>query len=474
MTIPADWKAKYLDSIRAAEADERRWRAVEQVLRRLISRLCAAGMGADERLDRQLAKLAAANRRNADTNELEALFASLTDVVAALGPSIAHEHVKPALQALPALQTARSPQATSPERPPGSTSRWDATCAAVAALLEQLSCASAANPAAQALLAKLRDTSTDIGLAEILKQVVVMVRARNDRLASERAETAAVLAHVTERLEDMAGHLTESSGARRSSFDDAESLNAQVLSRVRELTDEVRIATELAPLRSLVAERLKSVADHVRDFRTREQSRFQDDTVRSESLRTRIAELEREAGDLHRNLNQERHRARLDPLTGIANRILFDERLAQELARWQRVRSPASVLLWDIDRFKSINDSYGHAAGDRVLKEVAKCLAGRVRATDLVARLGGEEFVILAVGTPLAAAVTMADELRATIEALRFHFRGTPVRVTASCGVTEFRDDDVAETIFDRADVALYRAKDGGRNLCVAAGAEST
>jgi diguanylate cyclase len=92
-----------------------------------------------------------------------------------------------------------------------------------------------------------------------------------------------------------------------------------------------------------------------------------------------------------------------------------------------------------------------------------------VRAGDFVARIGGEEFAVLLSGLNLAEAVNIANQLRTAVEAVRFHFRGTPVRVTVSCGITELRPDDASEVAFDRADAALYRAKNGGKNLCVAA-----
>ncbi len=127
------------------------------------------------------------------------------------------------------------------------------------------------------------------------------------------------------------------------------------------------------------------------------------------------------------------------------------------------------MLLWDIDNFKFINDSYGHRAGDRVLQSVAACFMAAVRGGDFVARIGGEEFAVLLSGPKLTDAMQIANQVRSAVEALRFHFRGTPVRVTVSCGVTELQQHDTAEAAFDRADSALYRAKNGGKNLCIAA-----
>ncbi|CAN0597787.1 unnamed protein product, partial [Ectocarpus sp. 12 AP-2014] len=114
--------------------------------------------------------------------------------------------------------------------------------------------------------------------------------------------------------------------------------------------------------------------------------------------------------------------------------------------------------------FKRVNDSYGHIAGDRVLQLVARELRDRLRNTDFIARFGGEEFVLLLPETPCAAAEGVLNEMRGHIAQLPFHFRGEPVTVTFSAGVAEFGDGDTEEAVFDRADRALYAAKDGGRN----------
>jgi diguanylate cyclase len=225
----------------------------------------------------------------------------------------------------------------------------------------------------------------------------------------------------------------------------------------------------LVLLQSAVSARLESVTQQVCDFRAREHTRMLEYNGRAEHMRARIADLEREAQDLHSKLDLEKHGARLDPLTGVANRKSFDERFAREITARAQGGSPLVVLLWDIDSFKVINDSYGHRAGDRVLQTVAGCFKSALRAGDFVARIGGEEFAVLLSGIALPEAVDIANEVRTAVEGLRFHFRGAPVRVTVSCGVTELNPDDASEAAFDRADAALYRAKHSGKNLCVAA-----
>lgn len=451
----ADWKARYVDALRELEREEQRFRALESTLRRIVNRLCTAARGQNEELDARLGELTRANSRHADSAELEELLTSLRDAIAALERDAAS----------PATEPPSSVLATgAPD-----SGRWSQTIEAVAVLLRRLTRDDAPDPIAAPMIAELEGIDTDGALAELLLRAADVLRARSERLARERNQATALLAEVTSRLDEVSEYLAGTSKDRERTLGDAEALNRQVVDEVSELNDQVNAARDLAPLKALVGARLESIASQVREFREREESRFLEQTARGQRMHQRIAELERQTRDLERSLRHEQLRARLDPLTGIANRSAFDERLHEEIHRFRRFGTPVSVLVWDIDHFKRINDSYGHRAGDRVLLEVAKCFAARLRTTDVLARFGGEEFVMLLIGTRLPEATQKAEALREAVESLRFHFRGTPVRVTISCGVTELRDGDDANQVFDRADAALYRAKHGGRNVCVAA-----
>ena len=444
MSEAADWKQKYRDSLIEMEAEEVRWRHVEQVLRRLVGRLCAAGMGVNPRLDDELIALAAANRRNADAEELARRAESLTTTVVAV-------------------------DATSPVPTITFPATDIQTRLAVKSLLDRLAADDPKDPLAAALLLELGAARNDTALASVIGRAADLVHERSERLQRERLQIAEILAEVTKRLDEMAGYLSDSNHASRSHFEDTQTYNETVMTQMRELTDEVAGATELGVLQSLVNTRLERVAQHVSNFRAREEFRLLEVNGRAERMRRRIAELERETTDLHSRLDNEKLGARVDPLTGIANRKAFEERFAQEISQQPRGELAVVMLLWDLDNFKNINDSYGHRAGDRVLQSVAACFMAAVRGNDFVARIGGEEFVMLLSGTKIAQAMLIANQVRSAVEALRFHFRGTPVRVTVSCGLTELQESDVAEAAFDRADTALYRAKHNGKNVCVAA-----
>lgn len=157
------------------------------------------------------------------------------------------------------------------------------------------------------------------------------------------------------------------------------------------------------------------------------------------------------------------HIARFDSLTGVANRRYFDERLSASIARCQRQSAPVALLYLDIDRFKQVNDQYGHAAGDAVLREFAARLKACVREGDLAARIGGDEFVLLAEGTHTADdARALADKL-IRVMARPMDVDGRSLAVGASIGVAFSRGAGAAERLLASADEALYAAKDAGR-----------
>jgi diguanylate cyclase (GGDEF)-like protein len=153
-----------------------------------------------------------------------------------------------------------------------------------------------------------------------------------------------------------------------------------------------------------------------------------------------------------------------DPLTGAYNRRHMQERLLDALQASRRGGGPATVLVIDIDYFKRINDERGHEAGDDVLKGLVSLVIERSRRIDLLFRMGGEEFLLLLPATAEGPAVTLADELRASIAAAPF-LEGRPV--TVSIGVAELTTDDTVHSWIKRADDALYAAKDAGRNRVV-------
>lgn len=159
----------------------------------------------------------------------------------------------------------------------------------------------------------------------------------------------------------------------------------------------------------------------------------------------------------------------LDGLTGVHNKRYFDEFLEREFARAQRHGRPLSVALIDLDRFKDVNDSFGHLAGDSVLKMVARLIQSRVRQEELLARYGGEEFVVVLPETDLAGARAFAEKVRQEVEAATAVVDGETIGVTISIGIGTLEAGREGEDLVREADRQLYRAKAAGRNTVMPA-----
>ncbi|MDR9467873.1 MAG: GGDEF domain-containing protein [Marinospirillum sp.] len=168
----------------------------------------------------------------------------------------------------------------------------------------------------------------------------------------------------------------------------------------------------------------------------------------------RMAGLMRET---HRQADELEKLSRTDPLTGAANRRYLEDALAREISRAQRLDSPLTLAFMDLDYFKRFNDTYGHAAGDELLEELVRLWRSVLRDSDLLARIGGEEFVVVLPDT-------CSDEAQEVVERMR---QSTPRKQTCSAGIARFGPGDTAETFVKRADQAMYAAKHGGRNRVV-------
>jgi two-component system cell cycle response regulator len=172
--------------------------------------------------------------------------------------------------------------------------------------------------------------------------------------------------------------------------------------------------------------------------------------------------------DLRRKLHAAEDRATIDPLTGLGNRRHLETRLKAEVAHARRHKVPLSLVILDLDHFKSVNDTYGHEAGDRVLSQFADTMRAVFRADDFGFRYGGEEFVVLLRATPSARAVQAAERLRVELRARKFEVGAPhePLQMTVSAGVASADESNEfnASDLISRADAALYRAKREGRD----------
>lgn len=189
--------------------------------------------------------------------------------------------------------------------------------------------------------------------------------------------------------------------------------------------------------------------------------------LEAERLAISLEASQQSINDMRENLAKAREAGLRDPLTGLYNRRHFDQQLPQALKRAREEGESLSLCMADIDHFKSLNDTFGHPAGDAVLRVVGAMLAENVKGRDTAVRYGGEEFVLVLPQTTADGAASLVDKIRRQLERKKLVLRDTSQalgKITASFGVAELHPDDTPETLVARADECLYAAKNAGRN----------
>lgn len=333
-------------------------------------------------------------------------------------------------------------------------------------LLERLDIPSELNDEVAAVKEMLLRSLQPQEVEKVIIAIAELISEMRSRMQSEKTEIENFLKQLTTRLQEIDSSFQMNVATQRESFREGQALDDAVNVQVQGIEESVKKAEELTALKELVKQRVDTIRTHMQEFRSAEEQRLKKAEQQVEELTEKLESVQGESDKLRQRLQDERNQAMIDPLTGIPNRLAYNERLEQEVARWQRYGSPLVIAVWDVDRFKSVNDNYGHQAGDKVLTVIGKVLHKQSRDTDFVARFGGEEFVLLMPETNLDNAMVATEHLRKAVEATEFHFRGSRVPITISCGVSEFGQGDSSEQVFERADKALYQAKNSGRNRC--------
>jgi diguanylate cyclase len=337
----------------------------------------------------------------------------------------------------------------------------------LAELLRQLDPPAPSRQLHQSLQAQLSAGLSWYGLVPTLEQVSLMVLAV---LEHDRGQFQHFLLQLNQKLAEQHQALARSRQHQQARADADGELDVAVRGEVNALKGQMVGATTLEQLKLDVASRLDSIVGAMDCHRHTEQARQAELQHQLTLMADRLRAMEEGAAQLEQHVAEQRRMALLDPLTQLPNRRAYEERMQQEFERWQRYQRPLTLAICYADNFKSINDSYGHLAGDKVLRILAGTLRDRLRKSDFVARYGGEEFVVVMPETDGQQALKALDTLRLAVAECPFHFREQPVPVTLSVGIACFGAGDRPDDVFERADSALARAKRAGRNQCQLAG----
>ncbi|WLH35765.1 diguanylate cyclase [Pseudomonas sp. FP2196] len=328
-------------------------------------------------------------------------------------------------------------------------------------LLDDLTLPERHRPQAEAMRERLKHGLNWYELIPILDDLATLMLAITD---SGQHEFEAYLQQLNERLEAFQSNLQAASEGHADNSSAARAMDTQIREQVDGLQTSVQEAADLDDLKQVLENHLEGLLGTMDQHQKQRDAREQEVAARLKGLSERVAHMEQEAQGFREHLEEQRQKALIDPLTGLPNRAAWSERLEHEIKQWQQHGNTLSLAMLDLDHFKRINDNYGHLAGDKVLKIIATVLRKRLRGSDFIARFGGEEFVLLLPATPPAIGAKLLETLRAAIEACPFHFKGERVTITISMGLATFRSGEHSDLVLKRADQALYRAKNAGRN----------
>ncbi|WP_323813339.1 GGDEF domain-containing protein [Cellvibrio sp. NN19] len=257
-------------------------------------------------------------------------------------------------------------------------------------------------------------------------------------------------------------------GAVKNTRDEREAsrkLQADVMREMSDLENTAASATDINHLKNTVKSQLGNIRQAIDSYQQTDQAQ-QYLAEQLQALGAKIKSMEAEAESNRTTLEKHRQKALQDTLTELPNREAYKERAIAEVQRWQRYGRPLTIAIFDIDYFKKINDTYGHQAGDRVIKVIGRSIAKRLREVDFFCRYGGEEFVALMPETDSSTALGVLEKIREAIAKASFNYKEQPMSITLSIGLTEFKSNDNLASAFERADQALYSAKAAGRNCC--------
>jgi diguanylate cyclase len=485
------WKKKYFDQLEEFEGEQKQWHEAEDLLRITVSRLTLAADGLDDGLDRQLRDLRNAVRDRAGTTQLRSRVDDMSKTLLTLDKQHKHiemssEETAPVADSAPgsglmqrlfgtqdktrgnetAQSAAKADKGSFTQQAQHST---DAVREILIHLLESLSLPNEFVEKLDAIREQIKKIREGQSWGRIVEQIAELIHTIRINTQKEKQGIEDFLLQLTERLQEVDLRLRGSGQYYDESLQAGEQLDSAVKEEISGIENSVRDASDMGQLKQVVQTHIESVLLQMEKHRQLEQHRHQQSKAQIAKMSERLHDMEKESEVLRSRVQEERNQAMTDVLTGIPNRLAYEQRLEQEIARHKRFDIPLVLVVWDVDHFKNVNDSFGHRSGDKVLRTIARVLAAGIRKTDFVARYGGEEFVQLMTGSSLQECLPVAEKLRSAVESTGFHFRDQSVTITASCGLAKFHDGDSIEQCFERADNALYKAKQQGRNRCVVA-----
>ncbi|MEA2061187.1 MAG: diguanylate cyclase [Thermodesulfobacteriota bacterium] len=287
-------------------------------------------------------------------------------------------------------------------------------------------------------------------------------------VTNDREIIARFLKEIVKKILEIETGLDRSLKKTQDAMQSSSGFKSLLKVELKEMKTSVDLARDLEDLKAAVSGRLTHIEEALKKKTAKDQAVQKAVQTNVSSFQSGFFKLKQELEDATKHAEDLETQLNHDPLTKAFNRRAYDRKIKEEMERFLRYGTVFSLLEMDADHFKKINDKYGHSIGDSCLKEIIKRTGPLLRTNDMLARYGGEEFVVIMPGTDGKGAEHVAEKIRQTIERIEFIYREDIVRVTVSIGASEVKQEDASHLdLFNRADSAVYQAKEGGRNRVV-------
>ncbi|MEO1320176.1 MAG: diguanylate cyclase [Pseudomonadota bacterium] len=436
------WKAEYRSLLEEQETQTQQWSAMRTLLQDMLRAVLNACVGWSDEIDEEIEVL----RIQVEQAYTPAQLESLQKAAGRLSTALRGQR--------------REPQAGAQSRDLG---------AELDDIQQRFLSRLAAEPLLSACVTNGMGETSQASAANGLDVLADALIAAFRELSAQKAEAERFVSEVTVTLASLERWAADGASRVDEQRVANQGLQADVDREVSTLQTQVEGASNLDELKQHMRDRLAAIATRIQTFRDQEDEKLVEVERENQVLNSELVALQARTEKLNEQLHEQEQLLLLDTLTQVHSRFAYERRLDEEIAVSLRSGKPLCYALWDIDYFKRINDEHGHQAGDAVLAQVASYLSRYTRSNDFVARIGGEEFVVLFPDTSIEDATMIAEKLRALIAAAEIAVEGVEIPVTISCGISALKPCDGGEQLYRRADEALYAAKDAGRNRCIAA-----
>jgi diguanylate cyclase len=309
------------------------------------------------------------------------------------------------------------------------------------------------------------NTSNPTGSTGRLDSAVSLVKKYIDSISSRINELEDLIKKTVNFLSKMENSLISGLSAVRGKYCDDSALEIRVSSDMSVMKKSVETSNDIETIRSVVINKIENITNALEQKKEQDMLRLEEMEKTFEALSNKMSYLVNETQAISKRSLETVTESYNDNLTALYNRKAYDKKIKETLADLDRYNAPASLLIFDIDNFKEINDNFGHLIGDLTLKKFAHLLKEKSRINDFIARYGGDEFVCILPNTQLEGTRQAAEKIRSFIDRTSFVFKDKEIPVTISAGISTFRAGDDTTTVFHRADIALYLAKHSGRNM---------